>query len=112
MVAVIDLENSAKISEVSISFLQVVNHLVSFPEEVHLYTSEDGKNYEKQKSLKTQKPISEGSKINDIEDFVFDFDPLETRFLKIEARSIKSMPAWHHGTGLPSWIFADEIIVK
>jgi hypothetical protein len=111
MIAVLDLEEQKPITEVSVSFLQVTNHLVSFPQNVTISLSEDGEIYRKVGAQLTTKPITKESKINDIEDFKFNVGET-ARYVKIEANSIKTMPPWHHGTGLPSWIFADEIIVR
>jgi hypothetical protein len=111
MIAVVDLEKDYPISEVSLSFLQVMNHLVSFPKNVSISISSDGKNYNEIAIQETTKPINKESKTNDVEDFNFSINKT-ARFIKIKANSIKTMPPWHHGTGLPSWIFADEIVVN
>jgi hypothetical protein len=34
------------------------------------------------------------------------------RFLKVEARSLKTCPDWHIGAGKKCWIFTDEIVVQ
>ena len=111
LIAVLDIEESKSITEVSVSFLQVVNHLVSFPAKVSISVSEDGNTFRQVGTQTTTKPITKDSKINDIEDFKFNINET-ARYIKIEANSIQTMPPWHHGTGLPSWIFADEIIVR
>jgi hexosaminidase len=34
------------------------------------------------------------------------------RFVRITARNGGRLPAWHPGAGRPSWVFADEIVVR
>ena len=37
------------------------------------------------------------------------FDPVNTRYVKIKANSVKSLPAWHGAKGKPGFLFVDEI---
>ena len=112
MEAVIDLEKEQNIKSVNTAFLQVVNHVVFFPKEVTYYISSDKKNFRKVATIKTTKPLVKKSKINDIEYFDAKFKPVKARYIKIKAQNMLTPPVWHHATGLPSWIFADEVIVN
>ncbi|MET2984593.1 DUF4838 domain-containing protein [Aureibaculum conchae] len=111
LVAVIDLDSVQSISSISTAFLQVTNHIVFFPKEVTYYGSIDGKSYMAIGEVKNQSPLKKNSKVNDIQYFNLKVKPTEVRFVKIHANSHKNAPYWHHGAGLPSWIFADEIII-
>ena len=33
-------------------------------------------------------------------------------YIKIKATNLKKAPYWHHAAGLPSWVFADEVIIN
>lgn len=110
--AVIDLETQQNISSISTAFLQVTNHIVFFPTEVTYYTSTDGKAYTLLGRVKNEDPLVKKSKVNDIQYFNLNIKPLQTGFIKIQANSLKKAPYWHHGAGLPSWIFADEVIIN
>jgi hypothetical protein len=110
--AVIDLEQPSDISEVSTAFLQVVNHLVFFPLDVSFYSSVDGKNYRLLRRIKNKHPLTKESKINDIQNFDAKFRKVKARYIKVKARNMNTPPVWHHGTGLPSWIFIDEVQVR
>jgi hypothetical protein len=40
------------------------------------------------------------------------FENLNTRYLKVVAKSTGPLPAWHHAAGGESFIFADEIVIE
>ena len=110
--AIIDLEQPTEFNRISTAFLQVTNHLVFFPRSVEYYSSLDGKNYLLISSLNNQSPLTQSSKINDIQYFDHQFQTLQARYIKIVANSVQVAPEWHHGSGLPSWIFIDEVMVS
>jgi len=110
--AIIDLKEENEITHLSCDFLQVVNHVVFFPEEVSYYYSQDGADYIFLGKAVNKRPLTKESKINDIKSFSVDFDPAAARYVKVVADNMGMAPLWHHGAGTPSWIFADEIIVR
>ncbi len=111
MEAVLDLGNVKTISFTGIAFLQVVNHLVFLPQEViYSYALED-KQFKPLGKVTNTKFLTPESKINDIEYFDLSFNSVKARYLKIKAVNLLTPPDWHHGAGLPAWIFADEWIV-
>ncbi len=110
--AVIDLGESMEFSEISSAFLQVVNHIVFFPESVSYYYSNDGERFELLGRLPNARPLKRDSKVNDIQEFSLSFDPVKGRYIKIKARNMGKAPIWHHGAGLPAWIFVDEVMVR
>lgn len=110
--AIIDLEEASTIHTISSDFLQVVNHIVFFPLEVNYYYSVDGETFSKLGQMRNQRPLSKQSKINDMQSFETEFSPVSARYIKIKAKNMKSAPDWHHGAGLPSWIFVDEVIIR
>lgn len=110
--AVIDLETATELSSVSTAFLQVSNHIVFFPKSVSYYYSNNNKSFIKLGTIKNDAPLSKTSKINDIKYFNLEFSKVKARYIKIEAENINEAPYWHHAAGLPSWIFADEILIN
>ncbi len=110
--AIIDLENITEISQISCDFLQIVNHLVFFPIDVKYYCSEDGEIFTYLGKVNNKSPLTKQSKINDIQSFKYSFTPVNARFIKVLANNMDKAPLWHHGAGLPSWIFVDEISVR
>ncbi len=110
--AVIDLGTSQPISSVSAAFLQVTNHVVFFPLEVSYSYSNDNKSFIKLGTIKNRYPLVKKSKINDIQYFDLNFPEVKARYVKIIGKNMKTPPYWHHATGLPAWIFADEVIIN
>ncbi|WP_167614029.1 DUF4838 domain-containing protein [Maribellus sediminis] len=112
MEVVIDLGEEKKFSNISVAFLQVTNHIVFFPEQVTFSSSENGETYSLLKSVSTQHPITPESTKNDIELFEMVNRPTTARYIKIVAKNVSKAPEWHNASGLPVWIFADEVIVN
>jgi len=112
MEAVIDLGQNESISQVHTAFLKVTNHVVFFPEEVEVSYSTDNTNFQKIAAKKTTLPLKKGDKVNDVEYFDFQFTPVEARYIKVKAESMKVAPPWHHASGNPAWIFCDEVIIN
>jgi hypothetical protein len=110
--AIIDLNEVSDISHLSCDFLQVVNHIVFFPLNVTYYYSIDGKQFYELGSVNNKRPLSKQSKINDIQSFSIDFDPVKARYVKILGNNMEITPDWHHGAGLSCWIFADEVTIR
>ncbi|MDC6365602.1 MULTISPECIES: DUF4838 domain-containing protein [Flavobacteriaceae] len=110
MDVVVDLGELQTISSISMAFLQVTNHVVFLPTSVTYYGSADNKNFFPLGRVKNPKPLTKTSKINEIHYFDHNFDTKEVRYVKVLAKAAET-PYWHHYAGLPSWVFADEIII-
>lgn len=110
MIVEIDMLKEKQISEVQMNFLKAVNSWVFLPLEVNIEISEDGNKYQKIKSKNGD--ISDQNYLVKSIPFVFDFEEVSTRYIRITAESLKTCPEWHRGYGKPSWIFVDEIIVN
>jgi hypothetical protein len=110
MIVEIDLEKPDNLHKVSMNFLRDFVSWIFLPEIVKVELSSDGTVYE---------PVSEIKNILSDRRFgvepvyhSLDFTPRVARFIKITALSMKRCPDWHRGSGQPSWIFCDEIIVE
>lgn len=110
--AVLDLGESRPIQSISTSFLQVVNHVVFFPDSVAYYLSEDGKVFQLLDQIPNAQPLTPQSKINDIQEFRTRALDARGRYIKIVAINRRTAPSWHYAAGLGAWIFADEIVVE
>lgn len=112
LVAEVDLGSKQPVSFTGMAFLQVVNHLVFFPTEVtYSYAGED-RRFRPLGTIANPRPLTRQSKINDVAYFDLKFSPVQARYLKVEAKNMGTPPYWHHGAGLPAWLFADEWVVK
>lgn len=119
MEVLIDLGEVKTIENVHTAFLQVTNHIVFFPDFVRVSVAHAGveempgeEAFSELMQSENSRPLSPGSKVNDIQYFDFNFSPTDTRYVKIYARNMKEAPPWHNSAGLPSWIFCDEIIIN
>ncbi len=112
MEAVIDLEASILVSNISTAFLQVTNHVVFFPKNVSYYYSNDNKKFIKLGTVANDEPLIKSSKINDIKYFDLDFSAVKARYIKIIGDNMNEPPYWHHDAGTPAWIFADEVLIN
>jgi len=112
MKATIDLGAVTNFSEVSVSFLQVTNHVVFFPTSVSFEASDDGINFTPIQTVENVFPLVKTSKVNDIQVFATGSKSLKARFIRVTGKNMKSPPYWHHAAGTGAWIFADEIVVK
>lgn len=110
MEVVVDLGKTESVNTISMAFLQVTNHVVFFPSEVSYFGSVDNKTFTEIGTINSPKPLTKSSKVNDIQYYDLEFDPASYRYVKVVARNTET-PYWHHAAGLPSWVFADEIII-
>jgi hypothetical protein len=110
--AILDLGSVQQINRISSAFLQVVNHIVFFPERVSYYYSSDGNDFKVLPQLENVYPLTKQSKVNDVQLFQASFAPVSARYIRIVAKNPGEAPIWHFGAGLPSWIFVDEIQVR
>jgi hexosaminidase len=90
--------------------LKAVNSWVFLPTNINIESSLDGKNYEF--LVSSNGDNSDHHYLVKSIPFVFEFDDIHARYLRITAKSMKTCPEWHRGFGKPSWIFIDEIIVN
>lgn len=110
MDVLIDLEEMTTVSEVSTDFLQVFYSWVWLPTEVVYSVSGDGDRFtEVARITNTVSDQQDGAFIHA---FSARFDPVEARYVRVEAMNMKTCPEWHQGHPGKSWIFADEIIVR
>lgn len=112
MECIIDLGEICEINSLNTSFLQVTNHIVFFPSSLKISFSADNISYTELAFKETNKPLGPGSKINDIEYYNIKFPPVQARYVKLFADNMKKAPDWHNASGLPAWIFCDEIIIN
>lgn len=112
MEAYVDLNEITEINSLSINFLQVTNHIVFFPKNVEFLQSDDKSNWTSLGRVENNLKLNPRSKINDIQTFSIDVENIKTRYVKVVAKNLSKAPIWHHGADLPSWIFADELIIE
>ena len=110
MEATIDLGSSKSIRRVRTDFLQDINAWIFMPRSVEFSVSNDG--WEFHKVVEIQRAIPQDRKGIWRVPYVGEFEPLQARYVRVKATSLKQCPGWHKGAGGLCWIFADEIIVE
>ncbi|TAJ15231.1 glycoside hydrolase family 92 protein [Marinilabiliaceae bacterium JC017] len=108
--AIIDLCATKKIARLHIGFLQNTSSWIFPPEKVEIAISSDGRNYNVIDILKNP-TLSEHGNITRIENISKKINQ-RTRYIKVTAKGVETLPEWHAGAGNRPWIFVDEIIVE
>lgn len=102
---VINLEKLEKLSTIKCGFLSDTTSWIFLPSKVELFTSKDGKDFEKisSKSIEEKKGCF-------VENLDFSIE-METEYVKLSIYSFGLIPQWHPGVGNPSWTFIDQIVL-
>ena len=110
LITVIDLGTVQSIRKITLGALQAIGSWIFFPTEVLFFYSPDIQSF----SLlgKSVNTISTNDPERRIQDLLLSFDPVQARYVRIEAKNLGICPAGHSGAGNPCWLFADEIIVE
>ncbi|MBZ0198529.1 MAG: family 20 glycosylhydrolase [Ignavibacteriaceae bacterium] len=108
--AVIDLGENKSVKKLSAGFLQKISSWIFLPSKVEYYISSDGTNYTLVGEVVND--ASDDKPDNFRKDFTFEIKSVETRYIKVVARSIGVCPEGHAGAGKKAWLFADEIVVE
>ena len=123
----LDLKEKTQVKNISINFLDEKGSWIFAPMEVSFFISKDKKEWEKIKTINTKdiKPNENSiftynselkkeigrTKCENVPKYVsVMFD--DVRYIRIEAKSIKTCPEGHSGYGYKAHCFADEITVE
>lgn len=106
----IDFGKVQKVNALNIGFLVNAYDWILRPNEIEVYTSNDGKNYKPFKTfnLKTEIPLTGNHTFRER----FELPNLSTRYLRILVKNPGKLPEGLPGTGYDSWIFMDEVMVE
>lgn len=108
--AVVDLGKEMEIRTVECGFLIHQGAWIFAPEQVAISLSADGNAF---RPLQTfQENARDQHSVPEVKRFKTNGGSHPTRFIKVQARSIKTCPAWHPGAGEKAWIFVDEVVVE
>jgi hexosaminidase len=110
LIATIDLGKVTGINKLSLGCLQHYKDWIFFPENVTFELSIDGKNFTTAGTVtNTVSPTEQGSIIKD---FSIKIPEQQARYVRVKAKILPTNPKDHPGEGLPTWLFADEIVVE
>jgi len=108
--AIVDLGKKQTVKEISAGFLQDMGAWIFYPSDVEFSVSEDGKTFKTIALIKNNVPQNKEGVM--IQNFKKKFSGINTKYVKVKAKTIGICPAWHIGAGGKAWIFADEIVVQ
>ena len=107
----LDLGAVQPVNAVRVTFLQNVRSWILFPARAEFSVSDDGATWRSIGEIANRvTPEQEGVIIQGLE--AVSPPGTRARFVKIAVRNGGRLPAWHPGAGRPSWVFADEIVVR
>ncbi len=106
----LDFGKYQKVNALNIGFLVNAHDWILSPNEIEVYTSNDGKNYKPYKSftLTTETPLTGNHTFRER----FELPNLPTRYLRIVVKNPGKLPEGLPGSGYDSWIFMDEVMVE
>ena len=110
--AVIDMQSTRQISQITANFLQDTRSWILMPTRVEYYISDDNVNFT---PFDTQINTIDPKDYNSIiKGFKSVKKPVKTRYVKVKAVNFGKLPEWHQGFPFDgeAFIFVDEITVE
>ncbi len=108
--ATIDLGEVRAVQAVSATFLQSTPVGIWLPRSVEVAVSDDGKTFRVVATVahdvpeKQEGPLTKAIGIT--------LKDAKARYIRVRAKTLGTMPAWHPARGREAWLFVDEIVVK
>ncbi len=104
-------KNPVKASNVTVSTLRSLGSFIFPPTRIEVWGGTDPKAL---KLLKVITPEVPPKDIAGAENIVYEagFEPQALSCIKLVAKPLAKLPAWHQGKGNKAWLFVDEVIVN
>jgi hexosaminidase len=107
----LELASPTPAREVRVAFMQKIGSWIVLPKAVEFSWSSDGITWSAATIVSHEIPVLQPGGL--VHPFVAMLPAdARVRFLRIHARSAGVLPTGHPGAGQPSWIFADEIVIR
>jgi hypothetical protein len=107
--AIVDLGKIQDINKISAGFLQDIGSWIWMPVNIEYAVSDDGVNFTVVSTIKND--VADNDYTSIIKDYTTNLSA-KGRFVRVKAQNYGKIPSWHLGSGNPSWIFIDEIVVE
>ena len=105
----LDLGESSGVRRVACSFLRSQASWIFLPESIEIAVSLDGSAFDVLAGFENQLVPDHAQ---ETKTFAAAFELRDARHVRVRASGSGTCPDWHPGTGRPSWIFVDEIVVE
>jgi hexosaminidase len=109
LVAIVDLGKLTPITSIGVGLLQNVGSWIFYPTRIEFSVSRNGEEFQPVATIENEVPVTRQGALT--REIAKQFADLETRYIRIQAKSVGSCPPWHPGSGGKAWIFADEIVI-
>lgn len=108
--AIIDFGKATEIRQVAVNSMTYMNAWIMGITGLEVFVSEDNRHYVKvaEKSFPAETDIKKRS----IEKYTADFNPVSTRYVKIQIKGSSVLPQGHAGAGKMPYLFLDEIQIE
>ena len=108
--ATVDLGEPRTVRRTGAGFLQDVRSWIWMPVEVGVSVSLDGERFREVGRL--QHDVAPDAQDVVIRDLVATFEPVEARYVRIQAKNYGTIPDWHPGRGDRAFVFVDEVLIE
>jgi len=111
MEAVIDLGKEQDLHRLTLGCLRDQNSWIFLPTSVTFSTSNNGKDFEEVKTIKTAPIPVQMLDGSEVKDYVAEMHKT-ARYIKVVAKNRGDVPYWHKGVGGKCWVFVDELGIE
>lgn len=108
--AVVDLDTITSVNKISIGFFRATSSWVFPPEWVEFSVSKDGRQFKQIGKVVNDLLLKDPDWVK--KDFTISVDNVSAKYIKIRAKNIGDLPAWHPVDEGKAWLMIDEIIVE
>lgn len=107
---VFELSKAIELQQVEVRFAHVPDAWAFAPIAVQVFVSSDGENYSPAIDAKLKyAPEEESMNKAQLVKVVVDVNKADVKFVRLVARNMARIPAWHKARGLRPWIMVDEV---
>jgi hexosaminidase len=108
--ATIDLGKATAVGSIRSTYLQSTAVGIWLPSSVEYAVSADGKTFRVVATVANDVPAKKPGPL--VKEFAAKLPATKARYIRVRAKSLGTMPAWHHAAGQKAWLFVDEIAVR
>ncbi len=106
--AIFQFKKTQIISSITLSFMKNISSYIMPPTSVEIWGGNEKNNLKLiQKTNPTQAKLGEPAEVSGLD---FNILPGNYQFIKIIAKPLPVLPAWHQGKGQKGWVFIDEVL--
>ncbi len=111
--AVFDLSKSIELQDVELRFAHVPGAWAFAPVQVYVSVSSDGQNYSAPIAAKIKyDPAEEAMNSPQLVAIQVEVGKPDVKYVRIVAKNMGKIPAWHRAKGLRPWLMIDEVVLN